>query len=198
MRLLGDGRGLGLVEPAFVGMSQPSVEEALERCRRLGAERIAVVPLLLFTGVLVGRIAERATAWAADHPGIDVVTGEHLGADPRLAAVVAERHREAIEGDVRMNCDVCAYRVRLPGYEDKVGTPLTIAPAARTRPAAGAPGEPPTRRRPRRPRSAAAPVSASDGASASRPRRRPTSPRSTSSTCATPGPTAPRPSTAST
>jgi cobalt/nickel transport system ATP-binding protein len=41
---------------------------------------------------------------------------------------VAERHREAIEGDVRMNCDVCAYRVRLPGYEDKVGTPLTIAP----------------------------------------------------------------------
>ena len=128
VRLLADGRGLGLVEPAFVGMSQPSIEEALERCRRLGAERIAVVPLFLFTGVLVGRIAERATSWAADHPGIDVVTGEHLGADPRLAAVVAERHREAIEGDVRMNCDVCAYRVRLPGYEEKVGTPLTIAP----------------------------------------------------------------------
>src|SRR4029077_9563415 len=37
LRLLADGRGLGLVEPSFVGMSEPSIEAALERCRRLGA-----------------------------------------------------------------------------------------------------------------------------------------------------------------
>ena len=33
-----------------------------------------------------------------------------------------------------MNCDVCAYRVRLPGYEEKVGTPLVDRPARRTTP----------------------------------------------------------------
>jgi cobalt/nickel transport system ATP-binding protein len=27
-----------------------------------------------------------------------------------------------------MNCDLCAYRVRLPSYEDKVGTPISLTP----------------------------------------------------------------------
>ncbi len=127
-RLLEDGRGLGRVEAAFVAMTRPGVEDALERARLLGAEAIAVVPLLLFDGVLVDRIGERATAWAAGRPELAVSVAAHLGPDTRLVDVVLERHREAHEGDVRMNCDVCAYRVRLPGYEDKVGTPLTVAP----------------------------------------------------------------------
>src|SRR6185437_4072708 len=54
-RLLADKRGLGMVEPAFAGVAAPTVTEALERCRRLGARRIAVVPFFLFTGVLVPR-----------------------------------------------------------------------------------------------------------------------------------------------
>ncbi len=128
VRLLGDGRGLGLVEPAFQAMTTPSLEDALERCRLLGAARVTVLPLFLFTGVLVERIGERAAAWADDHAGVAVTVAGHLGVDPRLAALVVERQREAREGDVRMNCDVCAYRVRLPGFEDKVGTPLSLAP----------------------------------------------------------------------
>jgi len=130
-RLLEDGRGLGAVEPAFVAMSRPNVEEAMDRCRRLGVERIAVVPLFLFRGVLVDRIAERAANWAADRHDVGVSVGHHLGADRRLAELVIERHREAVEGDVRMNCDLCVYRVRLPGFEEKVGTPLSLAPAER-------------------------------------------------------------------
>src|SRR5213079_2974668 len=39
-RLLWDGRGLAMVEPAFVSLAAPSVPEALERCRRLGARKI--------------------------------------------------------------------------------------------------------------------------------------------------------------
>jgi len=128
VRLLGDGRGLGLVEPAFQAMSTPTLTEALDRCRLLGARRVTLLPLFLFAGVLVERIGEQAGAWAADHPAIDVTVSPHLGVDPRLAALVVERQREARHGDVRMNCDVCAYRVRLPGYEDKVGTPLSLAP----------------------------------------------------------------------
>ena len=125
-RLLADGRGLGLVEPAFAGVTQPSVPEALERCRRLGAKRIAVVPFFLFTGVLVPRIYAQAAEWAADFPELTVVGGPHLGPDRRLARLVLERYREALTGPVRMNCDLCTYRVRLPGYEDKVGTPISL------------------------------------------------------------------------
>ena len=128
VRLLSDGRALGTVEPAFQAMTAPSLDQALERCRLLGATDITVLPLFLFAGVLVERIAEKAAVWAIDHPDVGVTMAAHLGVDARLAALVVERQREAREGDVRMNCDICAYRVRLPGFEDKVGTPLSLAP----------------------------------------------------------------------
>ena len=114
-RLLQDSRGLGLVEPAFISLAPPSVPEALERCRRLGATTIAVVPYFLFTGVLVDRIHDQADAWAADHPDVEVRHGAHLGSDARLAQLVLERHQEAIEGEARMNCDCCVYRIAIPG-----------------------------------------------------------------------------------
>ncbi len=125
-RLLWDGQRVEWVEAAFVSLAPPSVPAALERCRRLGATRIAVVPYFLFTGVLVDRIDVQARAWGAEHPEIEVRTGRELGADRRLARLVLERYREALDGDVRMNCDCCAYRVALAGYEDRVGAPLVI------------------------------------------------------------------------
>ena len=131
-RLLEDGRDLGPVHAAFSAMSQPDVEAALERCRRLGATRVAVVPLLLFAGVLVDRVGDRARRWASDNDGVEVSVGDHLGPEPRVAEVVVERFREALAGDVRMNCDLCVYRVRLPGFEEKLGTPLSLAPLDRS------------------------------------------------------------------
>ena len=41
----------------------------------------------------------------------------------KIAGLVAERYREAIEGDIRMNCDVCQYRTALPGLAHRVGAP---------------------------------------------------------------------------
>ncbi|HSS08417.1 MAG TPA: CbiX/SirB N-terminal domain-containing protein, partial [Acidimicrobiales bacterium] len=98
----------------------------LERCRRLGAARVAVVPYFLFTGILVDRIRSQADAWAAEHGHVRVAVGAELGPDPRLARLVLERYHEAIDGDVRMNCDCCTYRVPLPGYEHRVGASLVV------------------------------------------------------------------------
>ena len=39
--------------------------------------------------------------------------------------LLVERYAEAVEGDIRMNCDVCVHRVALPGFEEKVGAPAT-------------------------------------------------------------------------
>ena len=44
-------------------------------------------------------------------------------ADDALADLVRERYDEALGGDIRMNCDTCAYRVLMPGFADKVGRP---------------------------------------------------------------------------
>jgi sirohydrochlorin ferrochelatase len=125
-RLLWDSRGLGMVEPAFVSLAPPSVPQAMERCRRLGARQIAVVPYFLFTGVLVDRIRAQALEWAGAHADVDVQVGDELGPDPRLARLVLDRYAEAVAGDVRMNCDCCTYRAALPGYEGRVGTPIPI------------------------------------------------------------------------
>ena len=118
-RLLWDSRGLAMVEPAFVSLAEPSVPAALERCRLLGARRIVVVPYFLFTGILVDRIGDQVTEWAAAHPGVDARPGPHLGADPRIAGLVLERYRVALAGGAHMNCDRCGYRHVLPGYEHK-------------------------------------------------------------------------------
>jgi len=131
-RLLWGGRRTELVEPAFVSLAPPSLPEALDRCRRLGADRIAVIPYFLFTGVLVERIRSQSQDWQEAHSDIEVRVGAEMGADRRLARLVLERYREALDGDVRMNCDCCAYRVTLPGFEDRVGAPLLIHPHVHT------------------------------------------------------------------
>jgi sirohydrochlorin ferrochelatase len=103
-RLLQDATGVAVVEPAFVSLADPRVPVAVERCRRLGADRVAVVPYFLFTGVLVERIGDQAgAAGATAYP--------HLGDDARLVDLVLERYREALDGETRMNCDGCKYRL---------------------------------------------------------------------------------------
>jgi sirohydrochlorin cobaltochelatase len=111
-RLLWEGRGIGIVEPAFVSLAQPSVAEGLERCRKLGAERVVVLPYFLFRGVLPDRIIAQAD-------GHDVAPV--IGDCDELADLVLERYGEAVAGDIRMNCDTCVYRIAMPGFEDRVG-----------------------------------------------------------------------------
>ncbi|MEH1055610.1 uroporphyrinogen-III C-methyltransferase [Micromonospora sp. CPCC 206171] len=124
-RLLWEGRGYAGVEPGFVSLAEPSVPAVLERLRRLGARRIVVAPYFLFAGVLPDRIVARSTEFAAAHPDLDVRVADLIGDCDALADLVLERHAEALRGDIRMNCDTCAYRVLMPGFADKVGRPQT-------------------------------------------------------------------------
>ncbi|ACY96903.1 MULTISPECIES: sirohydrochlorin chelatase [Thermomonospora] len=121
----GQGPGLSTVETAFVSLAAPGVPEGLERCRRLGARRIVVLPYFLFPGVLPDRVAAQARRYAAGHPELDVRCAEVIGDCDGLADLVAERYAEALAGDIRMNCDTCVYRIALPGFEDRVGAPQT-------------------------------------------------------------------------
>ncbi len=117
-RLISDSRGLETVEPAFVSLAPPSVTEALERCAALGAKRVVVAPYFLFNGRLVDRIHDQALHWGQD-TGTPVVVADVLGVDPRLAGLVLERYRRAVDGQEPMSCDCCVYRTPLPGYEHK-------------------------------------------------------------------------------
>jgi sirohydrochlorin cobaltochelatase len=124
-RLLWEGRGYNAVEYSFISLAEPSVPAALERVRRLGASRIVVAPYFLFPGVLPDRIVTQSREYAAAHPELDVRAAAVLGDCDELADLVLERYAEALAGDIRMNCDTCAYRLPLPGFADKVGRPQT-------------------------------------------------------------------------
>ena len=122
-RLLWEGRDYPLAETAFVSLARPGVTEGLERCRLLGARRIVVARYFLFPGVLPDRVAGQAAAYAAAHPELDIRCADVLGDCDEIAALVYERYREALSGDIRMNCDVCVYRIAMPGFEHRVGAP---------------------------------------------------------------------------
>jgi sirohydrochlorin cobaltochelatase len=124
-RLLWEGRGYADVGLSFVSLAEPAVPAALERARRLGAERIVVAPYFLFAGVLPDRVTAQAGTFAEQHPGVDVRVAGLIGACDELAGLVLERYAEALRGDIRMNCDTCAYRIAMPGFADKVGQPQT-------------------------------------------------------------------------
>jgi sirohydrochlorin cobaltochelatase len=122
-RLLWEGRDYPLAETAFVSLARPGVAEGLERCRLLGARQIVVARYFLFPGVLPDRVAAGAGEYAAAHPELDIRCADVLGDCDEIAALVYERYHEALSGDIRMNCDMCVYRIAMPGFEHRVGEP---------------------------------------------------------------------------
>jgi sirohydrochlorin cobaltochelatase len=124
-RLFYEGRPYPLVESAYVSMTPPGVAEGLERCCKLGAKHIVVFSYFLFTGILEERIRGQSESFAAINPDVEVRYAGYFGPDSRVADLLVERYAEAVEGDIRMNCDVCVHRVALPGFEEKVGAAAT-------------------------------------------------------------------------
>ncbi|MEU6726817.1 sirohydrochlorin chelatase [Nonomuraea wenchangensis] len=85
------------VETAFVSVTPPGVPGGLERCRRLGAKRVIVVPYLLFAGGMLERVWAQALAYGAGHPDLDIRCAEVIGDCEPLADVVIERYEEALQ-----------------------------------------------------------------------------------------------------
>lgn len=116
-RLLFEGRPWPLVDIAFASTAAPSVPEALGRLRAQGFVRVSVARYFLGPGYLPQLVEREARSVA----GLTVVVSAPLGATDDLASLLLGRYDEVLTGDLRMNCDVCLYRVPLPGREAAVG-----------------------------------------------------------------------------
>jgi sirohydrochlorin cobaltochelatase len=121
VRLFGEGRGFARVDPAFMGITGPRVDEALDSLARARPERILVVPALLFGGTLVAKLDEQIGRFSARYPWIKTVRAPHLGAHPNLYALMEERLRQAAGEGAPLPCDACQYRTALPGLAEQVG-----------------------------------------------------------------------------
>jgi sirohydrochlorin cobaltochelatase len=122
-RLLWEGMGYGWAAAGFIGVTTPLLPEALDRCQRLGFSRIVVFPFFLFTGILEKRIRKQTAEFAARHAETDFLCAGHLNDHPLLFEAFAERVEEAVHGSPNMNCELCKYRVHLPGFAASLGQP---------------------------------------------------------------------------
>jgi sirohydrochlorin cobaltochelatase len=109
-RILWEGSGLLSVETCFIGITHPRLPEGLQRCLLLQPQRIIVLPYLLFTGVLVKRIAAMARDFGQAHAEVEVLLTDDIGELPVFMELLFEREREALAGAVNMNCDACKWR----------------------------------------------------------------------------------------
>jgi sirohydrochlorin ferrochelatase/(2Fe-2S) ferredoxin len=121
VRLAGEGRGLLLAEPTFVGITRPLLADTLEQVARARPDRVVVVPYLLFAGRLVDKLRAVIAEFAARWPGMRTALAPTIGEDPRVLALLDERAEQARAGEAPLPCDTCVYRVELPGFVEQVG-----------------------------------------------------------------------------
>ena len=96
-RLLADRAGGRWVEVAFLRLSRPYLQDAAHRCARLGARRIVVVPLFVNIGLLARRVPRKLVWLRQQLPSVELVEVPHLGVDPVLVELLAQRALEAFE-----------------------------------------------------------------------------------------------------
>jgi sirohydrochlorin ferrochelatase len=90
---------LDIVEVSFREQHLPNIQQGIDACVDLGAERIILLPYFLYMGAHVREDLPREMAEARErYPRVEFVMGSHLGAHRKLAEIVAERIAESTEG----------------------------------------------------------------------------------------------------
>ncbi len=110
-RMVWEGSGYATTEVAFIGITHPRMEEGLRRARMYNPKRIIILPYFLFTGVLMEKVFALAAEHQQAHPEIETICLPEMGLNPRLFEVVRQREIETQQGEVKMNCEMCKFRI---------------------------------------------------------------------------------------
>jgi sirohydrochlorin cobaltochelatase len=100
-----------LVDLAFTGVTWPRVESVVQRQVKLGMTQVCIVPVYLFTGVLIERIKGQVERLKVQYPQIAFALGTHFGFDKRIFDLLDAKvaGSELAEGGL-LECDGCKYR----------------------------------------------------------------------------------------
>jgi sirohydrochlorin ferrochelatase len=86
-----------IIETAYMEFCDINLEKGLNILVEKGAKEIVVVPYFLFEGIHIREdIPGEIKEYLKKHPNVTVTMGKTLGADPRLADVLADRIREVL------------------------------------------------------------------------------------------------------
>ena len=110
-RWLFEDNDFELVDLAFTGVTWPRLESVVQRQIRLGMTQICVVPVYLFTGVLMDRIKAQVERLRSQYPQIAFALGTHFGFDKGIFELLDTKvaGAELPEGGL-LECDGCKYR----------------------------------------------------------------------------------------
>ncbi|MED4401981.1 sirohydrochlorin chelatase [Metabacillus fastidiosus] len=117
-RLLWEKTPFSLVETAFMGVTSPLTDEGVERCVKLGAKKIIILPYFLFTGILIKRLEEMIVEFQKKYPSIEFKLAGYFGFHSKLETILMDRVNEALQDEVKMNCDTCVYRIEAMEHID--------------------------------------------------------------------------------
>ena len=111
-----------LVDLAFTGITWPRLETAVQRHVRLGMMQIGIIPVYLFTGVLIERIRAQVERLKRQYPQTAFALGAHFGFDARIFDLLDSRVN-AIDSceNAQFECDGCKYREVAEKEEDMDG-----------------------------------------------------------------------------
>lgn len=121
VRLISEGADSGWALPAFIGITRPSLEEALELAARTRPDELLVLPYFLFAGRLTAQLADKLAEFAKRHPWIATRLAPPLGLHRGLLRALDDRLHEAVAGISQLPCDNCQYRVPIAQVTNNVG-----------------------------------------------------------------------------
>jgi sirohydrochlorin ferrochelatase len=91
--------GFEIVEVAYREMHEPNIQQGVDICVSMGAERILMMPYFLFMGAHVLKdLPHEITAARNRYPFLILEMGHYLGVHPKLAELQVERIQESMEG----------------------------------------------------------------------------------------------------
>lgn len=86
-----------IIETAFLQFSKIDLHTGFENLKKQGVDNILVIPYFLFEGVHIKEdIPKEIEDYLNNNQGIRITLGKTLGADQRLAEILADRIRESI------------------------------------------------------------------------------------------------------
>jgi sirohydrochlorin ferrochelatase len=91
-------QGHDIVEPSYLELAAPTIDEAGRRCVDQGAGRVVLLPYFLSAGVHVRRdLQEHCRRLQAKFPTVKFVLAEPLGRHPLLVEIAGQRACEALQ-----------------------------------------------------------------------------------------------------
>lgn len=89
--------GFDQIVEAYMEFRSMNISSGLLKLMERGADDIKVVPYFLFEGVHIKEdIPQEIAKFQAEHPEVRIRFGKTLGADQRIASVLADRIREML------------------------------------------------------------------------------------------------------